>query len=111
MTTTYTYTDINFPGSANQGTSVVGINNSGEVSGSYIATDGFTHGFTEVNGTYTTVDYPSPSINTTYGQKLNNDGDVVGYFLTAASPTVTSMTLVTPDGPGSLSAFLPRPSR
>src|SRR5262245_41158 len=80
MTVTYTYTDINFPGSANQGTSVVGINNSGEVSGSYIATDGSTHGFTEVNGTYTTVDYPSPSIDDTYGQKLNNDGDVVGWF-------------------------------
>jgi len=56
MTTTYTYTDINVPGSLQ--TSVAGINNSGEVSGTYF--DSRNHGFTELNGTYTTVDYPSP---------------------------------------------------
>src|SRR5262249_25084690 len=115
VTYTYTYTDINFPGSANQGTSVVGINNSGEVSGSYIATDGSTHGFTEVNGTYTTVDYPSPSIDDTYGQKLNNDGDVVGWFPYSGygygyinnNGSWTGFSL----GPDSLSASLPTPSR
>jgi probable HAF family extracellular repeat protein len=76
MTTAYNYTDINVPGSLQ--TSVAGINNSGEVSGTYF--DSRNHGFTELNGTYTTVDYPSPQVNNTIGQKLNNDGDLVGFF-------------------------------
>jgi hypothetical protein len=49
MTTTYTYGDINFPGSVS--TTAVGINNSGEVSGFFY--DGITyHPFTYLNGTF-----------------------------------------------------------
>jgi probable HAF family extracellular repeat protein len=76
--TTYTYTDINFPGSFT--TNAFGINNSGEVSGSYFCNCSQIHAFTYLNGTYTTVDYPSFSANNTAGQKLNNDGDLVGSF-------------------------------
>src|SRR5262245_54022002 len=77
MTTTYTYTDINVPGPTS--TTAVGINDSGEVSGSYQLI-GVYNGFTELNGNYTTVNYPSFQVSDTHGAKLNNDGDVVGWF-------------------------------
>jgi probable HAF family extracellular repeat protein len=79
MTTTYTYTDINVPGSFQNTTAAIGINNSGEVSG-YYSDGSHTHAFTDISGNYTTVDFPNASVDPTVGSRLNNDGDLVGYL-------------------------------
>lgn len=104
-------TAINVPGSAlepwagvNGGTkpammnstTVQGVNDSGEIVGSYIDNKGTTHGFTYLNGTYSTID-PAGSTNTSvwgvtttgelYGCYVNAKGTLSGFTMT---PTTTA---------------------
>lgn len=60
-----------------------GINNLGQVVGSYEGSDGKTHGFLYNSGTYTTIDDPLGARGTqVYG--INDLGQVVGYYTDAS---------------------------
>jgi hypothetical protein len=65
-----------FPGSAQ--TQVVGINNAGDTSGSYVDQAGDTHGFIEIGGTFSTVDFPGTTFNRLLG--LNDANEAAGYW-------------------------------
>jgi uncharacterized membrane protein len=70
-----TYTQIDYPGTAN-GTSVQAIDNGGTLVGSYVDNDGNSNGFVLSNGTYSTIDYPGAQ--ETYLSGINDAGEVVG---------------------------------
>jgi probable HAF family extracellular repeat protein len=69
-------------------TQAFGINNRGEVVGTYTVGTGnsaVTHGFTWWDGKYTTVNYPAASSTALNG--VNDEGDVVGFYTDAAGNT------------------------
>jgi uncharacterized membrane protein len=76
---TFTYSDITFPGSIS--TSPSGINNKGDVVGSYQNSSGV-FGFLLSNGTYTTISCPAATTGT-YAVGINENGVIVGYYTTA----------------------------
>jgi probable HAF family extracellular repeat protein len=59
-------------------TEASGVNDLGQVVGTYTDADGVAHGFMYQNGVYTVLDYPGMSHNYAFG--INNDGAVVGSF-------------------------------
>ncbi|HEV2175896.1 MAG TPA: hypothetical protein VGW33_01625 [Terriglobia bacterium] len=73
------YTTIVFSGS-NNFTRALGINDSGEIVGDFLSsTDGFTHGFTDVNGTLTQYDVPGGLGKfSTSLYDIDNNGDLAG---------------------------------
>jgi probable HAF family extracellular repeat protein len=58
-------------------TSLGGINNEGQLVGSYTAS-GVTHGFLDSNGVFTAIDVPGSADTTPIG--INDGGDIVGSF-------------------------------
>jgi probable HAF family extracellular repeat protein len=52
---TFTISLIDVPGSAS--TMAMGINNAGQIMGSYTDNTGSTHGFLDTNGTFVTLDF------------------------------------------------------
>jgi probable HAF family extracellular repeat protein len=70
----YTYTKIMYPGSA--WTEVAGINDAGQIVGTYTLGSGIVHGFMYHNGTYTTVNMPGMAHNYLFG--INDAGQMVG---------------------------------
>ncbi len=66
---------INFPGSTS--TTVRGINDLGEIVGSYQDSKG-THGFLYSAGVYTTIDFPGAVRSDAYA--INNNGEIVGNY-------------------------------
>jgi hypothetical protein len=64
----YNYTPINVPGSTS--TTALGLNNSGQIVGSYTDATG-THGFLDTNNAFTTLSFLPTGIN--------NVGQIVGY--------------------------------
>lgn len=70
----YTFTKVNYPGSTMTETS--GINNLGQVVGTYTDAAGKPHGFIYQNGTYTTLDYPGTQNNFAFG--ISHSGRIVG---------------------------------
>jgi probable HAF family extracellular repeat protein len=73
-----TYTAIAVPNVA----SVGGINDKGDIVGSYIASDGANHGFLLSGGTYTTISFPGSGSTTATG--INQLGQIVGSYVDAA---------------------------
>ena len=73
----YTITDV--PGATN--TSLFGINNLGDIVGSYVDTSGTTHGFLKSNGSITTIDFPGST--STNAQDINDSGEIVGSTVVA----------------------------
>jgi len=69
----YSYTNIDYPG-ANM-TSPTAVNDSGSVVGTYLDSNGNTHGFLYSGGVYTTIDDPE---GTTFPQGINNSGEITG---------------------------------
>lgn len=69
------YTTIDPPGSIS--TNVGGINNSGEIVGSYLDGNNQTHGFLFNAGAYTIVDFPGGSLTVING--VNDQGQIVGF--------------------------------
>jgi len=67
----YAYTTLDDPFAGNFGTAAHGINNAGQIVGSYAG-----HGFLYSGGTYTTLDYPA--MVTTDAAAINNAGQIVG---------------------------------
>jgi probable HAF family extracellular repeat protein len=72
----YTYTKIMYPGST--WTEASGINDLGQVVGTYTDTSGVAHGFRYKAGVYTTLDFPGMAHN--YALGINDAGRVVGSF-------------------------------
>jgi probable HAF family extracellular repeat protein len=73
----YTYTTLDDPNVADS-TRAFGINDHGQIVGSYISADHKLHGFLYSNGTYTTLDYPSATVTTAIG--INAAGLIVGPY-------------------------------
>ena len=72
----YAYTKIMYPGST--WTEASGINDVGQVVGTYTDTAGIAHGFLYQNGVYTKMDYPGKAHNYAFG--INDAGTIVGSF-------------------------------
>jgi hypothetical protein len=80
------FTTLAFPGAAM--TQAFGVNDSGEVAGSYTTGTGnaaVTHGFTWQAGTYASFDIPGVSSTTVNG--INDEGDLVGFYTDAKGNT------------------------
>jgi probable HAF family extracellular repeat protein len=79
----FTTLDDTDPGVTN--TEPMGINNSGQVSGTYLDASKNDHGFLYSNGTFTTIDDPNQSANPitnqgTQAYHLNEKGQVAGFY-------------------------------
>ncbi len=99
LTPTGTLTEADFPGSTD--TVALGINDFGEVVGSYVDAAGHTHGFTWRPATHVFVAVDDPTGGGAAGTAVNgvnNAGDLVGSYQT---PTGTTHGLLaTPQAPG-----------
>ena len=76
----YQYSVLKYPGSFQNTTDALGINNNNVIVGSYYI-DAFstTHGFKYSNGKYSTIDFPGAVYTAVLG--INDNGDVVGEYL------------------------------
>jgi hypothetical protein len=77
--TGYTFTDINVPGSQPGSTGFLfplGINNLGQVAGSYFDNAGNSNGFLYSGGKYVTID--APGATDTYVSGINDRGQILG---------------------------------
>jgi probable HAF family extracellular repeat protein len=84
---TYSFSSFDVPGAFR--TDPNGINNAGQIVGSYGDTSGNTHGFLMSGGVYTTIDHPGAATGiyggtTAYG--INDDGQIVGIYLVCGVP-------------------------
>jgi uncharacterized membrane protein len=70
-------TKISFPGSLFDSTSGSGVNESGEVVGTYANDSGY-FGFTDVNGTYTSFQVPGAALVNTAA--ISNNGNIAGTY-------------------------------
>ena len=77
----YVYTTLNAPAGTN-GTGAHGINNLGQIVGTYQNATG-KHGFLESGGTYITLDDPYATLGTTNASDINDAGQIVGSFQNA----------------------------
>ncbi|HEY6946349.1 MAG TPA: glycoside hydrolase domain-containing protein [Candidatus Acidoferrum sp.] len=74
----FTYTTIDYPGA--NGTSLNGINNLGQIVGSYgDPATGLYHGFLYTVGSFTNIDFPNASQTEAWG--INNAGSIVGFYI------------------------------
>ena len=74
-----TYTLLDFPGATL--TEALGVNDDGQVVGSYRDSDGSFHGFFWDAGLFLTFDIPIPGANPGSPSALNNVGQIVGGYL------------------------------
>ena len=70
----FTFTTVSFPGSSSS--VAAGINDKGQIVGTYTDTAGKAHGFLDTKGMYTTVDFPGSTQTIVTG--INNAGQLVG---------------------------------
>jgi probable HAF family extracellular repeat protein len=76
----HVFTTLDDP-SATQGTQAEGINDAGQIVGTFSDSKG-THGFIVSNGIFTTLDDPA-AVFGTFAAGINDSGKVVGSFLDA----------------------------
>lgn len=76
---TYTFNSIDFPTASS--TSLFGINNSGQIVGTYSVDGVTTHGFLLSNGQFTTIDAPIANVTGTFLSGINNSGVIVGTYV------------------------------
>jgi len=76
-----TFTTFNVPGALPNTTVATGINNSGEIVGSFVDSTG-EHGFLYVNGVFTTINVPGSTSTMVNG--INDAGQIVGSFSTSS---------------------------
>src|SRR6266404_6119313 len=80
----FSFTTIDVPGAIPGSTRAGGINNSGQIVGSFVA-GAKTHGFLDIGGSFTTIDVPAPppppgTVAFTVAYGINGAGQVVGNF-------------------------------
>jgi uncharacterized membrane protein len=78
----YSFQSIDFPTATT--TQVFGINERGDVVGSYVDTGGSTHGFSLINGRFATIDFPGAILTAARG--INDSGTIAGGFARADDP-------------------------
>ncbi len=81
--TTETYEAVNIAGATQQ--AAFGVNDSGEIVGTYADSSGVLHGYLLSGGTFTTMDVPFPTATGTAPFGINNAGEIVGYWLDATT--------------------------
>jgi hypothetical protein len=80
----YQYSLLHYPGSFQNSTDALGINNSNVIVGSYyIDASSTTHGFKYSNGKYSTIDFPGADLTVATG--IADTGDVVGWYQISGS--------------------------
>ena len=67
-------------------TQALGVNDLGEIVGSYVGADGNTHGYIDNNGVFTSFDPPGSASTTING--INDKGDIVGFYTNPTTDTV-----------------------
>src|SRR5512146_1977110 len=72
----WTFTSIDVPGAYS--TVAFGINNSGQIVGSYSEQSGTFHGYFDTRGSFTEIDVPGASSTATFD--INSAGQIVGYY-------------------------------
>lgn len=72
----FRYTTIDYPGA--YATSAHGINNAGQIAGSYYDLQSVEHGFLDTAGSFTTIDFPGAHQTEALG--INNAGSIVGWY-------------------------------
>ena len=75
----YTFTPVDVPFAGVTETDANGVNNSGQIVGSYEGQDGIEHGYLYSSGVYTTIDYPGSS-QLTQIYSINDVGQMVGTY-------------------------------
>ena len=58
-----------------------GINNLGQIVGTFSNSTGFEEGFLDINGVFTTINVPG-SVDTA-ASGINNSGQIIGWFIDA----------------------------
>ena len=79
------FISISYP--AATGTYPNGINNRAEIVGSYMDSDGGSHGFTLINGQFASFDFPDAA-GGTYASNINDLGEIVGAYALSQTGTV-----------------------
>ena len=75
--TDYVFTTIDVPGSSNY-TWAAGINDAGQIAGTYYASGGYHSFLRDTSGAFTTFDYPAGT--NTYAMGINAGGAIVGTY-------------------------------
>jgi uncharacterized membrane protein len=78
-TITEAYSTVNFHGSSNQ--SGAGINDFGQIVGTYTDSIGDLHGYEFSGGTFTMIDVPFSGATNTAASQINNSSDIVGEWI------------------------------
>jgi uncharacterized membrane protein len=103
----YSFTTFNAPGATGFGTSAFGINDSGQIVGSFFsAGNTTTHGFVDTGGSFNTIDVPGASSTAAYG--INNSGQIVGWFRDSLGDHVfldTGGSFNTINAPGAINTY------
>ncbi len=73
----YSYSTIDVPGG--EYAEAMAINDSGQIIGDYIDSNGYYQAFLDIDGVIMTID-PGGSPNNTYALSINNSGQIVGYY-------------------------------
>ena len=81
---------VDFPGSS--ATFLYGINDSGQLVGSFQTPAFQQHGFLDDNGAFTQIDFPGAVTTELTG--INNAGEIVGNFTPASAPEPASLLLL-----------------
>jgi probable HAF family extracellular repeat protein len=81
------FTKVDVPDAVGpHGTSAEGINDSGDVVGTFVDSRGGRHGFLLSKGVYTTLDVPTSfNGNSTVAQQVNTAGQIVGFYADASA--------------------------
>lgn len=80
----YSYVTVDYPGAA--ATSLSGINARGDIVGSFVDSEGMSHGFVLRDGVFTTIDIPGA--HGTDARGIGPAGDVVGGYWLPGEPMV-----------------------
>jgi len=82
-TTTETYQAVNYAGAAQQ--AAYGVNDSGEIVGTYSDSLAVLHGYLQSGGSFINLDVPFSGATGTNAVGINNSGEIVGYWLNATT--------------------------
>jgi probable HAF family extracellular repeat protein len=77
------YSAVSFPGSSDQGAD--GVNDLGQIVGTYDDSAGVQHGYEFNGGTFTTIDVPFSGATATGPTQINNSGEIVGVWIDSSN--------------------------